>query len=227
MSHEIRTPLNAIVGFIQFFENDVPVEQRKEYIDLINSSSAHLMKLIDGIIDVSKIEAHQMTIKPVTLGLNEMMNELRMNFENHLKNSEKKNLSLILDNSLTIENCTIQVDAVRLRQILDNLLGNAFKFTEKGSIRFGYRQSAPEELEFVVADTGIGLAPQQQEIIFERFRQVETGYNRQYGGFGLGLSISRSLVQLMGGKMWVESKEGEGAAFYFTIPYKPVEIFDF
>jgi signal transduction histidine kinase len=130
---------------------------------------------------------------------------------------------MVLNQNGLINNCHILVDSVRLRQVLNNLIGNAIKFTEKGYICFGYRQSAPNHLEFVVEDTGIGLSSDQQEIIFERFRQAETGHNRQYGGTGLGLTISRSLVQLMGGNMWVKSTEGEGSFFYFTIEYLPVE----
>ena len=217
MSHEIRTPLHGIVGLIQFFENDLPVEQRQEYIKIINNSSSHLMRLIDEIIDVSKIEAKQMTINPVYTQLNEMMNELRVNFETYMQTMNKHTISLILDDGQFIDPCVIKVDSFRLRQVLDNLLSNAVKFTEKGYIRFGYCKSS-NMLEFFVEDTGIGLPDAQHEVIFERFRQAELGHNRQYGGFGLGLNISRSLVQLMGGDMWVESKQGEGATFYFTIP---------
>ena len=219
MSHEIRTPLHGIVGLIQFFEAEMPLEQRKEYIKIINSNGSHLMSLIDEIIDVSKIEAQQMTINPVEMQLNEMMNELLINFETYIQTMGKENISLILDDSQFIASCYIYADSVRLRQVLNNLLSNAVKFTEKGYIRFSYRQSSPDMLEFVVEDTGIGLPADQTSLIFERFRQVDLGNNRQYQGFGLGLSISRSLVQLMGGEMWVESTEGEGASFYFTIPY--------
>jgi signal transduction histidine kinase len=111
------------------------------------------------------------------------------------------------------------VDTVRLRQVFDNLINNAVKFTEKGYISFGYRQSSPDQLVFTVEDTGVGLSPHQHEIIFERFHQAEFNNNRLYGGTGLGLAISRSLVQLMGGDIWVESTEGVGSSFYFTIPY--------
>jgi signal transduction histidine kinase len=129
---------------------------------------------------------------------------------------------VILDKSGSIDNCFVYIDPMRLRQVLNNLIGNAVKFTEKGYIRFGYRQSAHDELEFVVEDTGIGLPAHQQESIFERFSQSDIGNNRKYGGTGLGLTISRSLVQMMGGSMWVKSTEGEGASFYFTITYVPI-----
>jgi signal transduction histidine kinase len=130
---------------------------------------------------------------------------------------------LILDDSGFIDNCVALIDPMRLRQALNNLIGNAIKFTEKGYIRFGYRQSAPDQLEFVVEDTGIGMAPELHELIFERFRQAESTNSRLYGGTGLGLNIAQNLVQLMGGDIWVESSEGEGAAFYFSVPYAAAE----
>ena len=220
MSHEIRTPLNAIVGLLQFIDLDtVSPYRRLECIKAINNSSKQLTKIIDDVIDISKIEASQMTICPVHIQLNELMNEFRMLFVTYLQNSKKERIELILDDNDFIDECMVDVDTVRLRQVFDNLINNAVKFTEKGYIRFGYRQSAPDELEFFVEDTGIGLAPNQLEIIFERFRQADLDNNRHYGGTGLGLAISRSLVQLMGGKIWVESNEGVGATFYFTIPY--------
>ena len=222
MSHEIRTPLNGIIGLLHLFESGLPHEQQKEYMYIIQNSSSHLVKLVDDIIDASKIEANQLTFSPVPVQMNELMNELKIFFETYLQSVGKEHIRLILDKSGFIDRYIIHVDPVRLRQVLNNLLENAVKFTEKGYIRFGYRRLAPNQLEFVVEDTGIGLSPDQQEIIFERFRQAEIGNNRQYGGTGLGLTISRSLVQLMGGQLWVKSTEGEGATFYFTIPYLPV-----
>ena len=138
------------------------------------------------------------------------------------KNLSNYNIALILDDSEFIDNCVALIDPMRLRQVLNNLIGNAIKFTEKGYIRFGYRQSAPDQLEFVVEDTGIGINSGQHEIIFERFRQVNLSNGRVYGGTGLGLNIASNLVQMMGGKIWVKSAEGAGASFYFTIAYLPV-----
>ena len=145
------------------------------------------------------------------------MNEMRVFFEKHLQTVEKTHLDLIMDNTTFIPDLVIKIDAVRLRQVLTNLIDNAIKFTDCGFIRFGYRQSAPDQLEFKIEDTGIGLSPANHELIFERFRQVDENNDRKYGGTGLGLTISRSLVQLMGGEMWVESEEGRGSRFYFTV----------
>ena len=223
LSHEIRTPLNAICGMLQFFDNDITPEQRQEYINIINNSSGYLMKLIDDIIDISKIDAKQMILNPVPVQLNELMYELHVFFETYLQSNDKGHIELIFDDSNIINPSLIYVDPVRLRQVLMNLISNAVKFTKEGYIRFGYRQSSPDQLEFMVEDTGIGLPADQKEVIFERFRQVQLGNNRQYGGTGLGLTISRNVVQLNGGKIWVESEEGKGSTFFFTISYLPVE----
>ena len=227
MSHEIRTPLNGIVGFLQFIDSDnISPERRHEYINIVNSSSSQLVKIIDDILDVSKIEANQMNINPIPVNLNDMMNELWVFYTTHLQSKEKHHVELILDDSGFVDNCMVYMDAIRLSQIFSNLIGNAVKFTEKGYIRFGYRNSAPDLLEFVVEDSGIGMRDDQQKIIFERFRQVEIDNRQQYGGTGLGLTISKSLVEMKGGKMWVESYEGKGSTFYFTIPYLPVSQHD-
>ena len=234
MSHEIRTPLNGIVGFVQFINSgNLSPERRQEYINIINNSSRQLTRIIDDIIDVSKIESKQMTISPIPVDLNELMNELWVFFKSYLQVNGKEHVSLVLDDSEFVDHCIIFVDAFRLRQVLNNLINNAIKFTEKGYIRFGYRKSEPDLLEFVVEDSGIGLRSDQKEVIFERFRQADLGEARRfYGGTGLGLTISRSLVQMEGGKMWVESTEGIGSTFYFTISYLPVasedlHIFEF
>ena len=226
MSHEIRTPLNGIIGMLHFINSDISPEEQQEYIKVINNCSTHLVKLINDVIDISKIEAQQMVISPVPVHLNEMMNELNILFNKYIQSENKNNIKLILDNSGFINNCIAYIDPMRLRQTIDNLISNAIKFTEKGHIRFGYRLSAPDELEFVVEDTGIGLSPEQQKVIFERFRQAETSNTRQYGGAGLGLSIARNLVQMSGGRMWVESAEGVGSSFHFTISYLPIDPAD-
>ncbi|MDR2848790.1 MAG: PAS domain S-box protein, partial [Bacteroidales bacterium] len=227
MSHEIRTPINGIIGFLGFLNDDnLPSKRRQEYINIVNNSCQSLVKLIDDIIDTAKIEAKQMSIRPMPLALNEFMQELQVFFETYLAANGKDKIAMIFDDSQIIENCLTYVDMTRLRQVLSNLINNAIKFTEKGFIRFGYRQISPTMLEFVVEDSGIGLAADQLEVIFERFRQAELKNSRKYGGTGLGLTISRSLVQLMGGDIHVESVQGEGSSFIFTISYLPVTVED-
>ncbi len=218
MSHEIRTPVNGITGFLHLLNSDnLSSQRRREYINIINNSSVQLVKLIDDIIDIAKIEAKQMDIHPAPVQINSLMDELHLYFETYMQTNNKGHISLVLDDSQFVDNLVISVDLTRLRQVITNLINNAIKFTEKGYIRFGYRQLSPCKLEFAVEDTGIGLNPEHKDVIFERFRQVELTNSRLYGGTGLGLSISRSLVQMMGGDLWVESVEGEGSTFYFTI----------
>ena len=223
MSHEIRTPLNGILGFLQFLNTEnLSLARRQEFIRVINNSGEQLTKIVDDIIDISKIEAKQMNIWPIPVKLNSMMDDLRMYFDTFLLTLHKDNIELILDENEIIDQCLIFVDAIRLRQVFDNLIGNAIKFTERGYVRFGYRQSASDQIEFFVEDTGIGLPSEKIDFIFERFHQIGTENNRLPVGTGLGLTISRSLVNLMGGKMWVESIEGVGTTFYFTISYIPI-----
>ena len=223
MSHEIRTPINGIIGFLNFLADDnLSPKRRHEYITVVNNSSTQLVKLIDDIIDVAKIEAKQMNIRPVSFHLNEFMQELQVFFDTYLQANHKDKIALILDDSGFIDPCVIFVDPMRLRQVLSNLIGNAIKFTEKGFIGFGYRLLPPDKLEFWVEDSGIGLAADQLEVIFERFRQAELTNSRRYGGTGLGLTISRSLVQMMGGDISVESVEEEGSTFRFTTSYLPI-----
>ena len=223
VSHEIRTPLNGITGFLHFLSSDdLPSVRKQEYISIINNNSVQLVKLIDDIIDVAKIEAKQLKIIPIPVQINDLMTELQIFFETHLQTNNKEYVAVFLDDSEFLDNCVTLVDQTRLCQVLNNLIDNAIKFTEKGYIRFGYRQSAPDQLEFVVEDTGIGIAAELHEVIFERFRQVELSNSRLYGGTGIGLSIAQNLVQMMGGDIWVKSVVGAGSSFYFTIPYLPV-----
>ena len=220
MSHEIRTPVNGIVGFLHFIaSNDLSRERKENYLSIIKNSTEQLVQLIDDIIDVSKIEARQMKIFPVSVNINQLMIELQIFFESYMQTRNKMHVMLILDDSQFIDQCMTIADPMRLRQVLNNLINNAVKYTDKGYIRFGYRQSAPDKLEFLVEDTGVGMAANQHELIFERFRQSE---NHLRGGTGLGLSIAQNLVKMMGGDIWVESTEGVGSVFYFTITYLPV-----
>ena len=222
MSHEIRTPLNAIVGFLNIITSeDMPREREQELFKIINNSAGQLTKLIDDIVDVAKIEAKQLNILPVATNINQMMNELLSFFETYLQTQNKSSVMLLLDDSGHYDNCNIMVDPVRLRQVLNNLIGNAIKFTEKGYVRFGYRQTAPDKLEFMVEDTGIGMALDKYEIVFERFRKIG---NHFYGGIGLGLNIAYNIVQMMGGDIWLETAEGEGTTFYFDISLQPVNL---
>ena len=221
MSHEIRTPMNAILGFATLIRNrTLTDEKRRQYIDLINSNCRQLLHIITDIIDISKIEAGQINIFNKNFQLNKILHDLYLNYKNQLEVLNKP-IELIFNPGLKNEESAIFTDKVRLEQILTNLLSNAFKFTEKGSIELGYDIYKKRDIVFFVKDTGIGMNEEEQKIIFDRFRQVSSSYNKLYGGTGLGLSISKGLAEKLGGKIWVKSELGKGSSFYFSIPFKP------
>ena len=221
MSHEIRTPMNGIIGFSQILkENDYPKEQQKKFIDIIHSRTQHLLHIINDLVDVSKIEANQLTLNFQNFCLNDVMKEIYSVLSNEMKSREKDHIQLKLHLGLNYEESYIQSDFNRFRQIMDNLLKNAIKFTEKGTVKFGYEPWREGSLLFYVKDSGVGIPKDQQEYIFERFRQVDDATMEGREGTGLGLTISKNLVELLGGELWLKSKEGEGSVFYFTLPYK-------
>jgi len=221
LSHEIRTPLNGIATLLSILNQDPDLpDSIREYIGIINTNSEQLLKLITDIIDLAKIEAKQMTIHPEQLCINDLMEEMCSLTNTTLLAQNKVNINLECAVEESIKNCKVYADPVRLRQILHNLLNNAVKFTEQGFVRFGCRLEA-NMIEFFVEDSGIGIPESQTKNIFQWFRQAELENNRRYGGTGLGLTISRGLVQLMGGNMRLESNEGFGSSFFFTIPYLP------
>jgi CheY-like chemotaxis protein len=223
MSHEIRTPMNGILGFAEMLNDDrLPDGERKKYLDIINSNGKVLINLIDDIIDFAKIEAGQIKIQKLDFSLNTLLTQIYNSFltESLQKSSD---VELVLYKDLEDSKCFIKTDPVRLRQIITNLIGNAYKFTRKGHIKFGYKLIENNILEFFVEDTGIGINPEKLKVIFERFVQADSSRSRKYSGSGLGLAISKGFSELLGGIMWAESEVKEGSTFYFTIPYELVE----
>ncbi|MDR1171111.1 MAG: tetratricopeptide repeat protein [Bacteroidales bacterium] len=216
MSHEVRTPMNAILGFIGFIEReDVPAAKRSKYIRIVHESIDQLLHLIKNIIDISKLDVRQVVVYPTHFALDPLMEEIRQHWEKYL--GERKPLSIILDDSRSIHPLALFNDRERLQQVLSNLIENAVKYTDKGFIRFGCEPADdPSELLFFVEDTGVGIPKNQQGVIFEYFRQGNPE-SKMRGGTGLGLSISKGLVEGMGGRIWVESVEGQGSIFFFTI----------
>ena len=219
MSHEIRTPMNAIVGFSELLRtSNVQGSERDEYFNIINTSCRTLSNLIDDIIDLAKIESGQTKIMEEACQPSKIMKELQLYFSEEVQKSGRS-LRIVLDVDFHPALVT-KTDEFRLRQVLTNLLGNSFKFTHEGLITWGAKITNNEELEFYVKDTGIGIDKEHLDSIFERFRQLDGSSVRKYEGTGLGLSVSKSLVELMGGHIWVNSEVGKGSEFKFTIPLR-------
>lgn len=224
MSHEIRTPVNAITGFTELlYDKDLSIEEQEVYLEYIKNGGNALLTLIDDIIDISKIEAGQLVIRQEECSVNTLLSDLYKLFQQMKQKKGKNDIDLRVAQDLLDNDLVIQTDANRLKQILSNLIGNAIKFTHKGYVEFGYKIENPEQIIFYVKDTGIGIAKDKLDIIFQRFRQVEETFTKNYEGTGLGLAISKKLTNLLGGKMWVESLPEEGSTFYFSLPLQIVE----
>jgi PAS domain S-box-containing protein len=219
MSHEIRTPMNGIIGFAELLKNaNLAGEERQDYIQTIQMSSERMLNTINNIIDISKIESKMMEINIKESNINNQIEFLYKFFKPEV---ESKGVKFFFINSLPLTEAIIKTDQEKVYTILTNLIKNAIKFTNKGSIEFGYEKKG-KCLEFFVKDSGIGISETHKKIIFERFRQGSDSLDRNYEGSGLGLSICKSYVEMLDGKIWVESEERKGSIFYFTIPYDAV-----
>lgn len=219
MSHEIRTPMNGIIGFMDLMESpDTTEAQRKEYSEIIRSSSHRLLDIVNAIINISKIEAGQIEIHESVVNIRNLFDELRTQYSHTI--NEGVRFEVKKDSQVIEEN--ILVDQAKLYQVFSNLISNAAKFTSRGEISIGCSLEG-DMLKFYVKDTGEGIDPAYQDIIFDRFRQVDIRPARLKGGTGLGLSICKAYIEKIGGNIWPESEKGEGSIFYFTVPYKPVE----
>jgi len=224
MSHEIRTPMNGILGLTSLLaDTDLSPKKHKEYLDLITSSGNVLLNLLDGIMDISRIEANQVIINREKFNLNQLIRELNDYYLSELV-LIGKDIKLSSETSLDEKDAWIYSDQVKVRQILVNLISNAVKFARKGDVDFGYKLlKKNKELLFHVHDTGPGIKPELQEIIFGQFIQGDNSSTRQYRGSGLGLAICKGFLDLMGGKIWLESDVSTGSTFYFTLPYEKTQ----
>ncbi|MCX7842105.1 MAG: ATP-binding protein [Clostridia bacterium] len=222
MSHEIRTPMNGILGMIQLAQMADSKGESEECLQLARKSADSLLRIIDDILDYSKIEVGKMPIEKSEFNVREVINDVLTLFGVAAK---QKNITMIN----TIEQeipCSLMGDAVRLRQILSNLVGNAVKFTGSGTVSVSALVEESSEkvmsLKFIVEDTGIGIPKENMEHIFESFNQLDSSYTKRFGGTGLGLAISKALVKAMGGSIGADSIEGKGSRFYFTIPFERI-----
>ncbi|MDO9037874.1 MAG: PAS domain S-box protein [Lutibacter sp.] len=216
MSHEIRTPMNGIIGFSELcLDPNITKDKQREYANIVIKSSKRLLSIVNDILDISKIEAGLETLKLEGVNLNKLLDEL-MTFYKPI--AEGSNLKLICEKGLENFKSFIETDKIKLNQMLTNLLSNAFKFTDTGSITFGY-ELVENNLQFYVKDTGIGVEEKLQHRIFERFSQGELNLSKQHKGTGLGLAITKKIVELFEGEIWLTSNN-QGTSIYFTIPFK-------
>lgn len=221
MSHEIRTPMNGILGFADLLkEPGLSGETQKEYIRIIEKAGLRMLNIINDIVSISKIESGQVEVNISESNINEQIEYIYIFFK---KEAQLKGIHLSYSNALPLDEAIVNTDSEKVYAILTNLVKNAIKFSIQGSIEFGYnlkKDSEHSELEFYVKDTGVGIPKERLEVIFERFVQADTKDKMALQGAGLGLSISKAYVEMLGGKIWVKSKKGTGSTFYFTLPYQ-------
>ena len=225
ISHEIRTPMNAIIGFSKVLEQpDITAEKQKKFASIIATNTNHLLSIVTNILTTASLETKQEIVFERKTNINSLIYNLLSTYKFQ---AEEQDITLIAKKTLTDKQSEIYTDKIKLNQILTNLINNAFKFTNEGGIEFGYelKSLVAEQnkwyLVFYVKDTGIGIEENNLNKIFDRFVQLDLLESRKYGGNGIGLTIAKGFVELLGGKIWAESEKGKGSTFYFSIPYKP------
>jgi PAS domain S-box-containing protein len=219
MSHDIRIPMTSIIGFSDLLADpDLSIGEREEFIELISNSGQDLLTLVDNIVDIAKIETDQLVLNKNKAIISAIFNDIYANYSKNSKLVNQDDLELILDLDDEYKDIILYTDVFRLKQVFNNLIDNAIKFTDKGTIHFGISNIWDETIEFYVKDTGIGIAEDIQDVVFKSFSKADRTYTREYNGTGLGLAISKSIVELAGGEIRIVSHPGKGSVFYFTHP---------
>lgn len=213
LSHEIRTPMNGIMGFSDLLAEAENPEDKERYAEIVQRSCDQLLSIINNILDISKIEANKITLVPELVNINDIFQYQLDTFE---KQAQIKHVNVTFE-PLPDGEAGIKTDKAKLNQVLSNLIDNAIKYTNRGLVKFGaFKQD--HHITFFVKDTGIGIQPNDQIYIFDRFRQVDERASRNFDGLGIGLSISKSYIEAMGGKIGLESEEEKGTTVKFTLP---------
>ncbi len=220
MSHEIRTPLNAIMGFSSLLlDPGLDEPERKQFVDIIHNNSTRLLSLMDEIFDIAQIESGLEQMQKEPCHVNEMLTSLVTFFNLEKSLTGKDDIHIRLRKSNKDAGFTIFTDPRKLRQTLFNLIENAIKYTNEGSIEIGYELKDNTMVEFYVRDSGIGFPQEKLDVLFKPFRQADDSNTRQFGGIGLGLTLSQKFVELIGGQMRAESTPGSGSVFFISVPY--------
>lgn len=226
MSHELRTPLNGIIGTTNLLLQEEALPQQQEHLDILKFSSEHMLRLVNEVLDLSKLDAQKIKLEKITVDFRQFIHNISSTFKNQCQ-AKGLNFSVLIDENIKND---IVIDPTRLNQVLTNLLSNAIKFTHSGTVTIDVKaktvNSDSQLLEFNVLDSGIGISAEQQNIIFEPFMQADIKTTRKYGGTGLGLNISKEIIKLMGGDLQVESRSGTGSRFYFTINVPVIHNFN-
>lgn len=223
MSHDLRTPMNAIVGFAEMLQDaELGRDEKDRFLDAIIKSGDSLLHLVNDIIDISKMEAGQLQLVLSDCDINALMDEIELTFRQELDRQGKTHVMFYIQKGIPDTSFMVHTDTIRIKQVLSNLIGNAIKFTDEGFIETGYRIDSGKLL-FYVRDSGIGIPEEYQKLVFERFGQVKETVSRNISGTGLGLTISKNLVEMLGGKIWLDSFPDEGSTFWFTLPLKKMQ----